>query len=100
MTLSSSDTVKKDFEICMTENGTANGIAYWFTQHYGWDVTLSNYEHSLSNKKLNSYNKESLNMKNQACITFPGISVEKDESVKFTFLYSNGLIDFARAKEG
>ena len=99
MTLSSSDIVKKDFEICISDNGTANGIAYWFTQHYGCDVTMSNYENS--NIKVDSSNDESLNMKKQACITFspPGISVAKDDSIKFTFLYSNGLIDFVRAKE-
>lgn len=94
MTFSSSDNVKKDIEIVVSESGTVQGIAYWFTQEYGWNVNVSNYcsPNLGDNKTLNYYK--------QACIIFHSpLSVVRGETTKLTFLYSNGLIDFIQGTE-
>ena len=103
MALSSTDAVRKDFEIGINDNGAVNGIAYWFTQDCGWGVSVSNFHPPTTQNSQNfSQNGSSKNhsLLKQACITFPSpILVAKDEKFKFTFLYSNGLIDFVYLKE-
>ena len=100
-TLSLTDVVKKDFEISATNDGIVNGIAYWFTQDFGWDVRVTNYSESINQKSSNQFmskDSEIMSLSKQACITFPSpVLVAKDERLKFKFLYSNGLIDFVHA---
>ena len=94
MNFSASENVKEDIEIVIRDSGTAQGIVYWFTQEYGWDVNISNYfVPNLGDDKIFSHYK-------QACITFHcPFSVVRGEKTKLTFLYSNGLIDFIQATE-
>lgn len=92
MSFSASDNVKKDIEIVISHSGTAQGIAYWFSQDYGWDVNVSSYCFpNFGEDKMFSHYK-------QACITFHSpLSVVRGEKTKLAFLYSNGLIDFIQS---
>ena len=94
-TICSSDTTKKYFEILIKDSGTLHGLAYWFTLEYGWNIVVSNYYRDLA---VNG--NEQSNLNKQAVITFKSpISVEKEQKLKFAFLYSEGLIDFVIPNE-